>query len=332
MRLLIIGGSVFLGRALAAEARTRGHELTLFNRGIAMPTPEAGVKLVRGDRNGDLKELDVGTWDAVIDTCGYFPRQVRSLLTALAGRAGHYTFVSTVSAYADLGRRGLGEGDALGRMADETTETVTMETYGRLKALCEAAAEQGLPGQTLIVRPGIIAGPHDPTDRFGYWVARLTQGGEVLAPSDPARAVQLIDVRDLAMWILTMAEARETGVFNAVGPSQPLTFGELLAGCGRDLNPASRLVWVEDEFLKAGGLTEWTKLPLYVPGAETQLAGLFAVNGAKAWAKGLKLRPLTHTAADTWRWMQSRAGGPAVKNGLGRAQEQALLAAWRARG
>ncbi len=331
MRLLIIGGSVFLGRALAAEARTRGHELTLFNRGLAMPTPEHGVKLIRGDRNGDLQELQGGTWDAVMDTCGYFPRQVRCLLATLAGRVGHYTFVSTVSAYADLSRSGLTEADVLGRIADETTETVTMQTYGPLKALGEAAAEQALPGRTLIVRPGIIAGPFDPTDRFAYWVERLAQGGEVLAPGDPARAVQLIDVRDLAMWILAMVETRETGVFNAVGPCQPHTFGELLAGCAQELNPASRLVWVEDGFLRGHGLAEWTKLPLYVPALETQLAGLFSVNGAKAWKKGLKLRPFVQTAADTWRWMQSRAGGAAVKNGLERAQEQALLTAWRAR-
>ena len=331
MRLLIIGGSVFLGRALVAEARVRGHEITLFNRGVTGPVADPGVTLLKGDRNGDLSALYGRSWDAVIDTCGYFPRQVRSLLAAVAGRIGHYTFVSTVSAYADLGRPGLTESGELGKLADESTQTVTAQTYGPLKALCEAAAELAMPGKNLIVRPGIIAGPDDPSDRFSYWVGRLAAGGEVMAGGKPGAPVQLIDVRDLAAWIIGMAEAKQTGIFNAVGPAEPLTMEQLFTHCTEELNPAVRLVWVEDGFLVAQGMTEWMKLPLYIPDAETRFAGMFSVNGTKARTQGLKLRPLAQTATDTWRWIQTRPAGAAMKTGLSREQEVKLISAWKTR-
>ncbi|MEO6874508.1 MAG: NAD-dependent epimerase/dehydratase family protein [Opitutaceae bacterium] len=331
MRLLIMGGTVFLGPALVAEARARGHELTLFNRGITSPRAEAGVTLIKGDRNGDLAMLQRGSWDAVIDTSGYVPRQVRSLLAVLAGRIGHYTFVSTVSAYADLSRPRLTEADEPGRMADEAAETVTMEGYGPLKALCEAAAETGMPGKTLIVRPGIIAGPGDPTDRLAYWVGRIAAGGEVLVAGAPSSPVQLIDVRDLAAWMIAMAETKQTGVFNAVGPAAPLTMQHVVELCAVQLNSAARLVWVDDGFLVAQGMEEWMKLPLYIPAAQARFAGMFSINGTKALAHGLKLRPLGQTAADTWQWVQQRPGGTAMKTGLEREQEKVLLRAWNSR-
>lgn len=330
MRLLIVGGSVFLGRALVAEARARGHELTLFNRGVSSPESDLGVTLIKGDRNGDLSGLDGRTWDAVIDTCGYFPRQVRSLLAALSGRIGHYTFVSTVSAYADLSRAGLTELGELGKLTDEGAETVTPQTYGPLKALCEAAAQQTMPGASLIVRPGIIAGPDDPSDRFTYWAGRIAAGGDVLAAGNPGAPAQLVDVRDLAAWIIGLAEVKQTGVFNAVGPAEPLTMRELFENCAGTLNPMARLVWVDDGFLQAQGMTEWMKLPFYIPSAETRFAGMFRINGTKALAQGLKLRPIALTAADTWQWIQSRPGGTAMKAGLTPEQEGKLLVAWKA--
>jgi 2'-hydroxyisoflavone reductase len=331
MRLLIVGGSVFLGRALVAEAKVRGHEITLFNRGVSSPASEPGVTLIKGDRNNELSALDGRSWDAVVDTCGYFPRQVRSLLAALSGRIGHYTFVSTVSAYADPSRAGLTETDELAQLADAGTETVTPQTYGPLKALCEKAAQQGMPEANLIVRPGIIAGPGDPSDRFSYWVGRIAAGGEVLAAGKPEAPVQLIDVRDLAAWVIGLAEVKQTGIFNAVGPAEPLTMRQLFENCAETLIPMARLVWVEDGFLVAQGMTEWMKLPLYIPEAETCFAGMFRINGTKALAQGLKLRPLARTAADAWQWIQSRPGGTAMKTGLSREQEEKLLGAWNAR-
>ena len=331
MRLLIMGGGVFLGRALVTEARARGHEVTLFNRGTSSPGGEPGVTLIKGDRNGDLAALDGRTWDAVIDTCGYYPRQVRTLLAALAGRIGHYTFVSTVSAYADLGRAGLTESAELGGLDDATIEKVTPATYGALKALCEGAARQAMPEASLIVRPGIIAGPNDPTDRFAYWVGRIAAGGEVLAAGRPGAPVQLIDVRDLAAWMLTMVEAKQTGVFNAVGPCEPLMMQQLFALCAGTLNSGARFHWVDDSFLVAQGMAEWMKLPFYIPATEARFAGMFAVNGSKAQAQGLVLRPLAQTAADTWQWVRSRPGGPAMKTGLAREQERELVVAWAKR-
>ena len=331
MRLLIVGGSVFLGRALVAEAKARGHEITLFNRGVSSPASEPGVTLVKGDRNEDLSALDGHTWDAVIDTCGYFPRQVNGLLSALTGRIDHYTFVSSVSAYVDLGQPALSESSELGRLDDEGTETVTPQTYGPLKALCEVAAERAMPGRTLIVRPGIIAGAGDPTDRFSYWVTRLAEDGDVLAAGRREAPVQVIDVRDLAAWLIAMAEAKQTGIFNAVGPAEPVTMQQMFTRCAEGLNSAARVIWVDDAFLVAQGLTEWMKLPFYIPAAETRFAGMFTVNGSKARAAGLQLRPLQRTATDTWQWIQSRPGGMAVKTGLAKDQEERLLTAWSAR-
>ena len=331
MRLLIVGGSVFLGRALVAEAWARGHEITLFNRGVSSPGVEPRVTLLKGDRNGDLSALEGRTWDAVIDTCGYFPRQARSLLMALADRIGHYTFVSSVSAYADLGRHGLTESGELGTLADENTEAVTPQTYGPLKALSEVTAQQGMPGANLIVRPGMIVGPNDPTDRFAYWVSRVAEGGEVLAAGNPKAPVQMIDVRDLAVWILAMVELKQTGVFNAVGPKEPLTMQQLFTFCAETLNPSASFVWVDDAFLVAQGMTEWMKLPFYIPAAEARFAGMFTINGAKALGQGLKLRSLAQTAADTWHWIQNRPGGMAMKAGLSAKQERELIDAARVR-
>jgi 2'-hydroxyisoflavone reductase len=206
------------------------------------------------------------------------------------------------------------------------------ETYGPLKALCERAAQQAMPEATLIVRPGIIAGPNDPTDRFAYWVGRVAAGGEVLAAGRPDAPVQLIDVRDLAAWMLAMAEAKQTGVFNAVGPREPLTMQQLFALCGETLNARARFIWVDAAVLAAVGQTEWMKLPFYIPAAETRFAGMFAVNGSKARAAGLALRPLAQTAADTWRWIQDRPGGAGMKTGLTPEQERGLINAWHASG
>ena len=221
MKLLILGGTRFLGRHLAEQALQRGHALTLLHRGRSGPAlfPEATHMLA--DRDGDLSVLDGGTWDAVIDTSAYVPRQVRAAAARLAGRVGSYQLVSTISVYSDFADPGLIEDAPLARLADETTETVDGGTYGGLKALCEQAALDAYGERGLIARPGLLVGPHDPTGRFTWWATRLQRGGEVLAPGEPASPVQFIDTRDAAAWLLLQAERQAAGTFNLTGPCRP---------------------------------------------------------------------------------------------------------------
>ena len=185
MNLLILGGTVFLGRHLVEAALARGHAVTLFNRGQHNPDLFPEVERLRGDRDGDLQALEGRRWDAVVDTCGYVPRVVRASAEMLAPNVDHYTFISSISVYADTSKPGIDEQAPVGTLDDPTTEEVTGESYGPLKALCEQAAEAAMPGRVLNIRPGLIVGPHDPTDRFTYWVRRVAEGGEVLAPGNP---------------------------------------------------------------------------------------------------------------------------------------------------
>ena len=222
MRLLIVGGGIFVGRAVIAAAQARQHEVTVFNRGRTSAEYPPGVKFIAGDRDGDLAGLRPARWDAVVDTCAYFPRQVRSLLAALGDEVGHYTLISSVSAYANLSVPGTTEDALLAPPPLEEVNKVTPQTYGPLKSACEAEARRA--PCTLIVRPGIIVGPGDATGRFTYWGRRAMRGGEILAPGGPGEPLQVIDVRDLAGWLVAMVEARATGVFNAVGPAT-LTWG-----------------------------------------------------------------------------------------------------------
>jgi len=261
MRYLILGGTVFLGRALVQAALARGHSLTLFNRGQSNPDLFPKVEQLHGDRATDLSALQGRHWDAVIDTCGYVPRIVRLSAEALAGATDHYTFISSLSVYADTSQPGTDESAPVGTLEDETVEQVTGETYGPLKALCERAVEQTLPGRALVIRPGLIVGPFDPTDRFTYWPHRVAQGGEVLAPGRPARPVQFIDVRDLAEWTLDMVEAKRTGVYNADGPAQPLPMEQLLDTCKIVSGSAARFTWASEEFSAEQQVEAWSQMP-----------------------------------------------------------------------
>ena len=223
MKLLILGGTKYLGRHLTESALERGHEVTLFNRGRENPDLFHGkVEKLVGDRDGDLAALKGRKWDAVIDTSGYFPRVVKDSARLLADTVDHYTFISTISVYEDFSQPGIEETAPVGKLEDETVEDIGAGAYGPLKALCEQAVEEVMPGRSLIVRPGLIVGPYDPTDRFTYWPSRIAKGGEVLAPGDGTSPVQFIDARDLAEWVLTMTERKQTGVFNATGPEERL--------------------------------------------------------------------------------------------------------------
>lgn len=332
MKLLVIGGTRFLGRHFVEAALARGHALTLFNRGRSAPGLFPGVETVMGDRDGGLAALlspKDRTWDAVLDPSGYVPRVVRSSAAALAGRAGSYAFVSSISAYATPIAPGADESAPLATLADPATEAITGETYGALKAACEREAVAAFGERALVVRPGLIVGPHDTTARFPYWPRRLARGGDVLAPGDGRQPVQVIDARDLAAWMLAMLERGAGGTFNATGPAEPVTLGEVLEGAAGALGVPSRLVWVPEAFLLERGVQPWTELPLWVPPEE---GGLDEVSIARALAAGLTLRPLAETVRDTLAWDlarpdSAREGSPAMKP----EREAELLAEWRER-
>jgi 2'-hydroxyisoflavone reductase len=341
MRLLIIGGTRFAGRHLVEAALARGHTLTLFNRGQSNPELFPQVEQLHGDRTEDLAPLQGRTWDAVIDTSGYVPRHVRRSAEALAASTDRYVFISTVSVYAESNPRGMDETSPLATLQDESVEEVTGETYGGLKVLCEKAVEQVLPDRALIIRPGLIVGPHDPTDRFTYlpWrthaphatdlrcSAGVAQGGEVLAPGNPDQPVQIIDARDMAQWIVSMAEERRTGIFNAVGPDYALTTRSMLEACVAVCNLQAQLTWVSEEFLLAAGVKPWSEIPVWVP---EQDAAFDTCSNARAIATGLKFRPLNETIADTLAWAKTRPADHAWRAGMTREREAELLQSWHA--
>lgn len=334
MRLLILGGTRFLGRHLAEQALARGHQLTLLHRGQSGPDlfPQAQHRLA--DRDGDLRALAQGDWDAAIDTSAYLPRQVRALADCLQGRVGHYQLVSTISVYADFSAPATAENAALQTLADPTVQTVTGETYGGLKALCEAEARSGFAGRCLVNRPGLLVGPWDPTDRFTWWVRRIAAGGDVLAPGDPGGPVQFIDARDAAAWMLLQAERSQVGTFNLSGPGRALAWGDLLQTAVATLNPQARLHWVDEAFVLAQGVAPWSDLPVWLP---RDSAGLHRVGIEPALACGLHCRPLAQTLRDTAAWDSARPHAPAMGSprpavGLTAERETALLAAWHGRG
>jgi 2'-hydroxyisoflavone reductase len=335
MRFLILGGTLFLGRALVTAAVARGHEVTLFNRGRQGQVSLPGVENLLGDRDGRLDALRGRSWDAVVDTSGYVPRLVRASAELLAGAVARYAFVSSISVYADFSRP-IDENSPLATMPDESVEEVTGASYGPLKVLCERAVEEALPGRALIVRPGLIVGPNDPTVRFGYWTARVARGGEVLAPGEPETPVQLIDVRDLAEWMVRMIETGEAGVLNATGPGYRLTMRGLLETCRSAGGGDARFTWVVETFLIERGVQPWSHMPLWMPPSSETHACFHRVRIDRALAAGLSFRPLADTVRDTLEWQSAGGGGPiADKPGvavpdltLSPQREAELLAEW----
>ncbi|MBP6015420.1 MAG: NAD-dependent epimerase/dehydratase family protein [Candidatus Promineofilum sp.] len=326
MNLLILGGTRFLGRALVDEALLDGHEITLFNRGQSNPDLYPHIEQIHGDRNSDLAKLGRRQWDAVIDTCGYVPRAVRQSAEYLADSVEHYAFISTMSVYAEPLSSGIDERAPVGTIEDETTEEITGETYGPLKALCEQAATEAMDGRVLHVRAGLIVGPHDLSDRLTYWPVRVARGGEVLAPGSPDYGVQFIDVRDLARWILSATAARLTGPYNVTGPGRPLPLGLLLDTCRVIAGSDARFMWAEESFLVDHKVEPYTEMPLWVP---AELGAFNSFNVDKALADGLIFRPFAETVRDTLEWAQGRPSDYVWRNGLSAEREASLLAAWR---
>jgi 2'-hydroxyisoflavone reductase len=329
MKLLIIGGTRFVGRHLVESALARGHTLTLFNRGQSNPDLFPQVEQLRGDRATALALLQERSWEAVIDTCGYVPRIVRLSAQALAGQTDRYVFISTVSVYAEDNPRGMDEDSPLATLKDESVEVVTGEAYGGLKALCEKAVEEVYPNRALIIRPGLIVGPHDPTDRFTYWPWRIAQGGEVLAPGNPEQPVQIIDARDLAQWIVLMVDAKHTGIFNAVGPAYALTTRRMLEACVAVCSPQARLTWVDEAFLLERKVEPWSELPVWVPEKESALE---TCRNARAITAGLKFRSIEETIRDTLVWARTHPEDHVWRAGMKAEREAKLLREWHTAG
>lgn len=337
MTLLVLGGTGFLGPHFVEAARRRGHKLSLFNRGKTAPEKFAGeefsdIEQLHGDRKTDLKALEgERRWDAVLDTSAYLPADVTRSAGLLAPRIGQYLLVSTISVYA---RNDVpaDENSPLAQLADPNVTEVTGETYGGLKALCEAAAEREAPGRTTIVRPGLIVGPGDRTDRFTYWPARADRGGEILAPGSAQDPTQFIDVRDLAEFLLTAIERRHFGIYNADAAPGALSMGAVLRESQRAAGAESSLTWVPAEFLEAQKVSPWQDMPAWIP-ARGEYAGFGRTSVAKAQAAGLRHRPLGETVRDTlayWRQLPAdRRAKP--KAGIAPEREAQVLKAWHAR-
>jgi 2'-hydroxyisoflavone reductase len=320
----------FVGRHLVRAAQNRNHEVTLFNRGQSNPGLFPGVTELHGDRDGNLDALTGGQWDAVIDTCGYLPRVVRASAQFLAESVPHYTFISSISVYADLAQSGVDESAPVATLEDETIEAITNESYGALKALCEQVVEEVYPAGSLNIRPGLIVGPYDPTDRFTYWPVRVDRGGEVLAPGAPENLVQVIDARDLADWTLGMVEKQATGVYNATGPAGGVPLGKVLETCKAVTGSDATFTWLDEAFLLAHDAQPWMEIPLWLPSDEG--AGFGSVDISRAMEKGLSFRLLAATVADTLKWAGQRAADHEWRAGLTAEKEEGLLQAWHTRG
>jgi len=331
-RLLILGGTAFLGPQIVEAARAQGYTITLFNRGKTHPELFPDLEKLRGDRDGNLKALEGRKWDVVVDTSGYVPRHVRDSATLLRDGIQQYIFISTISVYADNSKPGMDESAAVGKLEDESVEKVTGETYGPLKALCEQAALKAAPGKVTVIRPGLIVGPGDGSDRFTYWPVRVERGGEVLAPGTPADPVQFIDVRDLAAWTLRVAQDGTMGTFNATGPKSELGMGALLEACKSVSGSNASFTWVDAAFLEEQKVAPWGDMPVWVP-PTGETAGLARVSCARAIARGLTFRPLAATVKDTLAWWktQPKERQAALRAGIKPEREVEVLKAWHER-
>ena len=329
MRILMIGGTAFVGRHITEAAIEAGHEVTLFHRGETGDSLFPQATHLYGDRNTDLSALADGRWDATIDVCAYFPRQVRSLAAALGDRGGRHVYISSVSAYSPEVPFGYDESAPLAEVNEPDAKTVTNENYGGLKVACERLATELYGPDTTIVRPTYVIGPHDRTYRFTWWVDRIARGGNVLAPGSPDDPIQLIDARDMAVWIVGLLEQSVPGAFHAVSPAPPFSWRDMLAAITATVGPdGTELIWVPSDFLLAEGVTD-AELPLW-PAGETEGADMMNASPAAAFATGLDPRPLAETIADIYG--EDRAAGsqrPGV--GILPDREAELLAAWAAK-
>ena len=338
LRILILGGTGFTGPFQIQYALKRGHKITTFNRGKTHPgeTPE-GVEQLIGDRNGQLDALKNRQWDVVIDNPTSAPVWVRDAAQILKGNVDRYVFISTISVYADASKPGTDESAPLAKYTGpdamkESRESIIASKfalYGPLKALSEQEAEKWFPKKTLIIRPGLIVGPRDETDRFTYWPMRVDRGGEVLAPGAPSDPVQFIDGRDLAEWTIRMVENGETGIYNATGPVKQLGIGDMLETVKSALSSSAKFTWVNADFLEAQKVAPWSDMPVWIP-PRGEEAGGNQISNKRALAKGLIFRAMADTTRDTVAWFKSQPQDrqSKLKAGLSPERETEVLAAW----
>jgi 2'-hydroxyisoflavone reductase len=333
-KILILGGTGFLGPATIEIAQAHGHQVTMFNRGKTRPELFPGVEKLHGDRDpkkGEgLKALEAGSWDAVIDNSGYYPRQVGASAALVAARTKQYIYISSISAYKEPNPENGNEEAALATLADPTVEDMGKEyqNYGGLKALCEQAAQKAMPGRTTIVRPGYIVGPDDPSGRFTYWPVRFDQGGEIAVPGATTDPVEIIDVRDLAAWLVHLVEQGTMGTFNACGPEKRLAWGDLVADFQKAGNVSAKPVWIPAEFLAK---QEGIEFPIWAPFmGETK--GFHTWRNDRAVKAGLRFRPALSTVKDTLAWFKTQEKVEKGRTKLAAPsaeQEAKLIAAWR---
>jgi len=336
LRLLILGGTAFTGPHQIKYALARGHQVTIFNRGRTEPTvhPEVfdQVEKLTGDRNDDLESLKGREWDAVIDNSASIPRWVRQTAELLKGSVDIYLFTSSLSVHADNSKIGITEDDPLATIDDPTVEEITGQTYGALKALCEEETRKAFPNGAIVVRPHLIVGPGDRSDRWTYWPVRVARGGEVMAPGTPDDPAQYIDARDLAEFDIHLIENRSLGTYSGVGPLAPLSMAELLYGMRAVVSNEISFTWVDADFLAEHEVAPWAHMTAWVP-PRGEMAGFSAFDNSRAVGAGLTYRPLAVTALDTLEWWntlpEERRATP--RAGLDPEKEKEVLAAWHAR-
>ncbi|MDD3627443.1 MAG: NAD-dependent epimerase/dehydratase family protein [bacterium] len=326
MKILILGGTIFLGRHLVEILLKQGHAITLFNRGKHNPDLFPELEKIHGDRDKDLERLNGMKFDAVIDTCGYFPRMTKISADYFKDKVEHYTFISSISVYPDFTLPGIDENSEIGRLEDETVEVIDGNTYGPLKALCEKSLENEMPGRVLNIRPGLIVGPFDPSDRFTYWPFRFGRGGEILVPDAKENLIQFIDVRDLAGWIVNAIEKDITGVFNLTGPASPIPFLDFINECRETINRKAMIIKVPEDFLLENNIAPWSEIPLWIPKSKEE------VSIEKALKTGLKFTPLKKTIQDTFNWNdKERPEGFQYISGLKPEKEKEIIEFWENR-
>ncbi|TYS61310.1 SDR family oxidoreductase [Sutcliffiella horikoshii] len=342
MKILVIGGTRFLGRFIVEEALKQGHEVTMFNRGNHVDLfPQ--VECIVGDRNKDLSLLETGKWDVAIDTCGYTPKALAEATRVLADKVDHYTFVSSISVYKDWIPSNIKEDYPVQSLTEKQIEEIGYGTqeeinahYGALKAESERAAEENMPNKVLHVRSGLLVGPHDYSDRFSYWVNRVAEGGEVLAPGRKEREIQYIDARDMALWILKMADEKITGTFNVTGPTTPVSMEDFLTVCKNVSGSDAEFVWADESFLLEQQVAPWTEMPLWIPEEHPLVEGSEPWRGAssisieKALQHRLEVRSVEETVKDVRDWMTSKKDEER-KAGIHKEKEQNVLNAWKTR-